>query len=331
MSRLVIVWNVTDNCNGACLFCSYGSNNHPVNPSQALRSTDKDEAVRFGKLLCDYSRKTNREVLVSWLGGEPLLWEPVYELSHVFFNKFGIQLSATTNGIALQAKRIRQLALDCFDEITISLDGPEEFNDWSRNHQGLFQIVKKNIFLLHEEKMRQNKKLRIKVNTILMRGNIRYFEGFCNSLCDWGVEAVSFNQLGGRMRPGFYPENRLLPEQVTIFKSEFLRIKNELFTRGLVVYGNDKYLDWIARTAGNEKGEMQECNPGKAFLTISSDGLVSPCSSTASDYGVHSKELTDWSDIDSLETIFRNKRLKEQSSACGNCRSTQVFGKFESA
>ncbi|WP_218281224.1 hypothetical protein [Verrucomicrobium spinosum] len=42
---------------------------------------DPAEIRRFAAVLADWSQATGRPVLLSWLGGEPLLWKPLEALT----------------------------------------------------------------------------------------------------------------------------------------------------------------------------------------------------------------------------------------------------------
>lgn len=323
MKRLVIIWNVTENCNVGCRFCSYGGDG-----CVPARNADRDEIVRLGAFFRDYARQRHREILVSWIGGEPFLWEPLLPLSRLFHGEYGLRQSATTNGLPLESKDIRQTILDCFDEIAVSVDGLEKFNDWCRDCKGLFQNVKENICLLRDEKIKQGKNLRIAVNTILMRGNIGQFEELCNVLCDCGVEAVTFNQLGGRDRPEFYLENSLLPEQAASFAKEFPRIKAAMLKKGLLIHGSADYLERIMSLASGKKIAVADCKPGHSFLFISETGVISPCRAAIGEYGVPVSEISSADDIADLETRFKAMRSLKPSKSCEDCLCMQVFGKF---
>ena len=139
--------------------------------------------------------------MISFIGGEPFLWEPLADTARQLHAQ-GLRLSITTNGRSLSTPATRALLLDCFDEVVISVDGLQEHHDWCRGEPGLWQQVLAGTRLLVNE--RTSHPLTIKINTILTHRNIACFEEFCAELCDWGVDALSFNQLGGIARPEFF-------------------------------------------------------------------------------------------------------------------------------
>ena len=190
---LIIVWRVTESCDLGCSFCAY---------SRYLRRprghADPEQVLAFGVLLGQYAAKYSRDILVSWLGGEPLHWPPLFNISHTFKHKFNLRISATTNGTALNSDKVRHATVEDFTELTLSLDGLETMHDQLRAAPGLFEQLHANTAALCELKARFGHGPRLRVNTILMRDNIHAFADLCHTLADWGIEELTFNALGGR-------------------------------------------------------------------------------------------------------------------------------------
>jgi organic radical activating enzyme len=65
------------------------------------RVAGREEVLAFGRVLGDYQRSTGERVMVSWIGGEPLLWPAVFEVSRQLQQEHGLSISATTNGTTL--------------------------------------------------------------------------------------------------------------------------------------------------------------------------------------------------------------------------------------
>ncbi len=322
--KRVIVWRVTQECNMNCLFCSYS------NQIQRKRDIAKNEDIlRVAKLLGEYKKNSGREVLISWIGGEPFLWKEIINFSRILKNEAGIEISTTTNGLLINSDKIQEEIVDYFSEITISIDGFKECNDRVRQHSGHFEKVIKNIENIVLKKSEKNSKIVIKVNTILMRENIAQFEEFCQRLVEAGVNEVTYNQLGGYDRPEFYPENRLLKEQVNSFFEKLTEIKENFLKKGLKIYGGENYEKRIKHSTENKAISLEECNPGSWFWFINENGFISPCSYTTYEYMESINNIKKTEDIDKIEESFRKMRKENKSKWCLDCHCTQMYDKFE--
>jgi MoaA/NifB/PqqE/SkfB family radical SAM enzyme len=323
---LVIVWRINTHCNLGCPFCGY---------SRDLRRTrtaaNPDQVIAFAALLRDYCAKYAREVLVSWLGGEPLMWPPLMNLSRQFKHGFHLRVGVTTNGTMLNSADMRQHVIADYDEITISIDGIGEFHDRARSAPGLYQELKDAIMSLRELKVRTGSGPLIRVNTLLMRTNIYQLERLCLSLAEWGVEELTFNQLGGVERPAFFADNRLLREHIEWLRHELPGIRERMAGLGLRICGSQRYLERIASTVHGVKIPIFDCKPGQSFLFIDEDGFIGPCSLTTKGYGERLDEVRSSEDLYQLSVRLAARKCEKMLAPCVDCMSTQMFGKFESA
>lgn len=321
MGDLLVLWRVFEHCNLSCQFCGY---------SAKLRRprtvADPDTVLRFGELLGEFARATGRRVSISWLGGESLLWPELSALSHTYSQAFGVRVGVTTNGEPLASPSVRGSLIDDYELVTVSVDGVGEFHNTCRDTPALFERIERNVRTLAAEAA--GSRLVLRVNTILMRGNIREFEHLCREVAGWGVSELTFNQLGGNDRPEFYPDNRLLPEQVEQFIAELPRVRAEMGRIGMTIHGTDRYLHRLASTAGGRPIPIDDCGPGRSFLFIDEQGRVSPCSFTSCGYGVPVDSLTTAEDLARLPDTFARLRRERRERACDDCHSTQVFDKF---
>ncbi len=321
--RRVIVWRVTQDCNLDCQFCSYSQSLNRIR-----HNADPAKVERFGALLGEYSKQTGRNTLVSWIGGEPLLWPALWDVSRRFVHEFGLDVSTTTNGVPLRSRRVAERIVDDFTEIVISIDGFGDENDRVRQKPGLFEELKRNISTLVELKASRGSALTVKVNTILMRKNIEHFEAFCEVLLSWGVEELTFNQLGGYDRPEFFPANRLLSSQVSNFINALSGWKTQFAEKGLLIHGSDAYLHRLQCSSRDEKIPVEDCAPGSWFWFVNENGLISPCSYTSYEYAVDIDSIRSRDEIDAVEATFRQMQSENKSRFCGDCHCTQLFDKF---
>ena len=324
--QLVIVWRISERCNLGCGFCGY---------SRALQrpraSADAGQIMRFGALLRGYSDTYGQRVLVSWLGGEPLLWPPLAEISRTFHHEFGLQVGVTTNGTRLQSSAVCGQIIDDYDQVTISVDGPGVFHDQVRAAPGLYGRLQAAVRTLREMKERAGHGPILKANTVLMRDNVAQFESLCGELAAWGVEELTFNALGGGDRPEFYDQHHLLPEQMAWLRTALPEIRARVAPQGLRICGNTAYLERLERAAQGVPAPVADCAPGQRFLFIDEQGRASPCSFTSHGYGIPLAALNHPHDLQDLPGRFAARRRQLTLAACGNCMSTQVFGKFAAA
>lgn len=321
---MIVVWRVTETCNLSCGFCAY--DRRLVRPR---RTVDLARARTFGASLARWSSVVGERILVSWIGGEPLLWTPLEELTKTFHREYGLALSVTTNGTPLASPQTRAHLLEHYQELTVSVDAIGDEHDRLRGSRGLFARVKASVVQLAQDKRAVGAPLKLRANVVLMRNTIGRFPELCLELANWGVEEITFNTLGGRDRPEFFPENRLLPEQALALEEIVYELRSELRSRGVVLLGGSDYLRRIASTACGVRLPITDCKPGERFLFVDELGRVSPCSFTSAEYGVPLEELTPETAPADLVRRFSAQRESVRAPACEDCMSTHVFTKFE--
>jgi MoaA/NifB/PqqE/SkfB family radical SAM enzyme len=319
---MIVVWRVNTHCNLNCGFCAYARE-----LAFPRASVEPDAILAFARTLSAYARSCGERVLVSWLGGEPFLWPPLMEVSERLVTHFGLEVSATTNGTALRSGSLRARILQFFSELTVSVDGPAMFHDSIRGSLDGFAQIRAHVRALGSER-EAGRDLLIRVNTVLMRDNIELFPQLCEELCSWGVDEISFNALGGNDRPEFYHEHRLDPGHVSWLEEKLPKLHKTLSARGVRLLGTPAYLRRLHASASGERLAIEDCPSGEPFLFITERGVVSPCSFTSLDYGVPLSELNSLEELMMLSGRFRKMRQVKRSAWCGNCLSTQVFGKF---
>jgi MoaA/NifB/PqqE/SkfB family radical SAM enzyme len=284
-----------------------------------------DSLLRFANALSEFQRSSGRTVMVSLLGGEPLQWSP-WQAVASRLHRLGLRVSITTNGLALEDPRIAQRAMEWIDEITFSVDGQRHDHDTLRAQPGLHHRLEQVIRRLAARRV--GRKPLLRVNSVLTRHNIGNFEAFAHLMADWGVDQLTFNQLGGNDRPSFYPENRLLEPQVQRFRESFPRWQFDLGQRGLELCGSDGYLHRIECTARNEAVAIEDCQPGTRFLFVDEFGLASPCSFTYDSLGISIDELNSAAAIESLTERWHQQRKANRPKVCDDCHATHVHAKF---
>jgi MoaA/NifB/PqqE/SkfB family radical SAM enzyme len=324
--RLVVVWRVTTRCNLACGFCAYDRT-----LAFARGDTDEASARLLGHALAQTRVGSGRAPHVTFLGGEPFVWEPLPRVAR-YLVELGLSLGITTNGVSLGSAAARELLLDYFDEVTLSIDGVGAVHDGLRAWSGGFERLAVALRELVAEKVRRGRGPVIRVNSVLMRDNIREFPELCRALAGLGVQELSFNRLGGRDRPQFFAAHRLLPAELEQFARELPELRRELSTRGLAILGAHGYLERLLSLERGERVAVGDCAPGQRFLFVDERGKLAPCSFTLDDYGEPaSQALPPVGDFSDLPRRFLVRQAVKRADACDDCASTQVFEKFKGA
>lgn len=319
---MVIVWRVVEACTLECAFCGYSR--ELIRPRL---SADPDALLAFGAVLRDVQSRTGQAILVSWIGGEPLSWRDLPDVSRKYRREFGLRLGITTNGVSFQSAQLRELVLAEYEQMTISIDGLAAFHDRVRGQTGLFDRLRSIVELLRSED--DHRRLWRRVNTVLMRENIAAFGEFCLAMAEWGFHELTFNQLGGNERPEFFAANRLQPEQVDRFAAELPHLRQRMAERGMAIRGSERYLARIVASTNSEQIAIEDCHPGTDFLFISAEGRISPCSCSNEAYGIPISEVRTAEEFLQLPARFRRIRRENRLAACDDCHATHVFDKFK--
>jgi MoaA/NifB/PqqE/SkfB family radical SAM enzyme len=211
------------------------------------------------------------------------------------------------------------------------VDGLAPFNDRVRAFPGGFARVESVVKKLIAERGTNQQRPLIRINTVLMHDNLRSFPEFASEVASWGIDELSFNQLGGVERPEFHASQRLTIEDALWLADKLPALRRELGARGVRVLGGDDYLLRIRATAAGLALPVSDCAPGETFLFIDEDSRVSPCSFTTLDYAVPLSELSCAAELAQLPQRFRAAQALRSARACGDCHSTQRFAKFQAA
>ena len=320
---MIVVWQVIEHCNLACPFCRYDRN-----LGGKRREADPAAIQAFGRHLARYQRETKQTVLVSWLGGEPLLWKLLQQISKHYSHDLGLHVATTTNGTTLGSPAMRRHLLENYAELTVSVDAPGRAHDQLRGSGGLYAALAKNVRALANENQELGSALRLRANVVLMRHTIGSFVQLCVELAEWGITEISFNQLGGNDRPEFYPDNRLRPEDLAAFGNDLPALRDKLAHQGVKLLGTEGYLRRMHASSCDERVPVYDCRPGRDFLFIDIEGRIAPCSFTSGESGIPLTEIESADDLLSLSRRFASGIATCRPAACNDCLSTRVFEKF---
>ncbi|MEO6061553.1 MAG: radical SAM protein [Thermoflexales bacterium] len=323
-ARRVVVWRVTSACDLDCGFCGFAR-------SAGRRRThaDPEQVLAIGAALGGDAAATGRETLVSWLGGEPLLWPGFVAVSRRFHDDFGLRLSMTTNAGRLGAPGLAEFVSAYFDEVTFSLDSDDlGQHDTMRGGPGNGQAIRAGILSMNRLRGKRSG-LTLRINTILMRDTIDRFAALCELAASWGVDEISFNPLGGRDRPAFFPAHQLDAGDFERFRIGLPELRRRMAARGLAIAGDDRYLDRIASAIAGASRPVADCRPGERFLFIDIDGRIGPCHFTLDHHSLRAGPDFSRDDAAALPARLARARAAQPHPACADCQQTNLWGKFE--
>lgn len=324
---MIVVWRINEQCNLACPFCAYDKTLD--RPRRSAGAAEVAEIERFAGLLAEHGRIKGESVLISWIGGEPLLWAPLFDLGRRLRRHGGIRLSATTNGTTLHRASVRQDILDGFDELTVSVDGLPRIHDSLRRAPGNWNRIASGVTELARRRHVGSTTLKIlRANVVLMRDNLPHFADCCRQLAGLGIDEITFNALGGRDRPEYFPAHRLSPTDIAQLESMLPSLRAELARQNVRLCGGAAYLNRLRDGSNDRPVISSECRPGRNFLFIDESGRVAPCHFTGEELGVPSASILRADALAALPEVFERKSRTAQPAACAACPSTHVFAKF---
>jgi MoaA/NifB/PqqE/SkfB family radical SAM enzyme len=313
----VVLWRVMDQCNLSCPFCAYDKR-----LTFARRLANPTEVARMIDLLAAWQDQSGRPVVLSWSGGEPTLWPALPEMS-LRAADAGLRQSLTTNGTTLGSAAIRQLLAGRMAEVTISVDALGDMHGALRGWRGAFDKLAEWVPRLVAD---AGGGLRLRANVVLVRQTIAEFPALCEALADWGIRTITFNQLGGRDRPEFFPAHRLRREDIAHFAKQLPALRK--FMPDVQILGGDAYVDRIVSSTADEMLPISGCRVAEDFLFIDEAGQVAPCAFVGNHFGVATGDLRSTGDLEDLTRRICTRQRAEPAAACHNCMSTQQFSKF---
>jgi len=321
-----VVWRVTSACDLDCGFCGFARS-----AGGRRAHADSEQVLAIGAALGADAAETGRETLVSWLGGEPLLWPGLLPVSRRFREDFGLHLSMTSNAGRMGAPGLAEFVAGYFDEVTFSLDSADlDRHDLLRGSPGNGRAVKEGIQTL--VRLRSGRSFpTLRINTILMRQTIDRFADLCETAAAWGVDEISFNPLGGRDRPAFFPSHQLEAAAFERFRNELPALRQRMAARGIAIVGDDRYLDRIASAIAGQARPIADCRPGERFLFIDIDGRIGPCHFTLDRHSVRAGPDFGRDGAAAIPAHLARNRAAQPHPACSDCQQTNLWGKFKRA
>ena len=253
---LVVSFEVTLSCNCNCHHCDLGGFRKE---EKLIKPEDFTRVIRDLKPL-----------VVQLSGGEALLRPDILEIVRAT-KQFG-RLPYTilvTNGVLLNEDIYLKLKDSDLNQLSVSLDFPDERHDDFRRHPGLFKHLEKTLPKLAKHGLSD-----IILNTAITKANFREVITLAKKAIDWGVR-ISYSAYTplrtGNSDYSFKKEDDLEALH-KIFREliDFKRKNNNCIVNSKTVLL--KTLKFL------EQGAMPNCQAGLKFVVVMPDGSLVPCS-----------------------------------------------------
>ena len=169
----ILVLNAHSRCNCRCVMCDIWK---------------REEGVEVSAADLERHRYSLRKLAVRWVvlsGGEPLMHSGLRALCS-FFRELDIHLTLLTTGLLLK-KRAREVT-DLFDDIIVSVDGPEAVHDGIRRIKGGFRLIESGIAAVRQFRP----EMEIAGRTTVQKANHRHLQETVVSAKALGLDSISF-------------------------------------------------------------------------------------------------------------------------------------------
>lgn len=169
----ILVLNAHSRCNCRCVMCDIWK---------------RGENLEIATPDLERHRESLRRLKVEWVvltGGEPLMHSDLQSLC-MFFRELGIRLTLLTTGLLLARRAAEVAAL--FDDVIVSLDGPQPVHDTIRRVQGGFALIGTGVSAIHRERS----DMRITARTTVQKANHNRLRDTVRSAQALGLNGISF-------------------------------------------------------------------------------------------------------------------------------------------
>jgi MoaA/NifB/PqqE/SkfB family radical SAM enzyme len=265
---LVVSFELTHSCTADCKHCDKGK----IKPEPAGLLRAKDYAELRGLL---------KPMVVQLSGGEPLLRKDLAEIVRAVKEPSGLPYTIlVTNGRLLTKEKYMELRSLGINQVSISLDFPDERHDEFRRSPKLYAHLEKLVPELarcgHDD---------VALNTAITRENLPALVAIYQKAKEWGV-AISYSAYTP-LRTGSMEHYIQSPEDLALLRrtlDELLELKA----------GNGRIANSAWTLSGIHDffrdGSVPGCNAGRRFMVVTPKGGLRPCSMFEDEY-VSQKEM----------------------------------------
>ena len=269
---LIISFEVTLSCNCNCRHCDLGG------LIKDERQIKPDDYARLTRLL--------KPPLAQLSGGEPLLRKDIVAIVKAIKGSSGIPyLILVTNGVLLNESNYIQLHEAGVNQLSVSLDFPDERHDEFRRHRGLYGHLDETI-----PKLAQLGYGDIILNTAITRANLEEVLPLAQKAKDWGVSISYSAYTLLRTNDDSYAINT--PGDLAILRKAIYELIELTKQTNHITNSETVLLDTLNFF---EQGYMPNCKAGIRFLVVMPDGAFVPCSLHRNKYSTQKEMIQNFS------------------------------------
>jgi len=294
----------TDKCNLNCKYC--------------WQKDDTSNEMSFDDFSKNLEKASSLKVgLITFLGGEPMLWAPLYD-AIALCSKKSILTDLTTNGTLLNPESIELLGKAGLDYLNISIDGLEPSPVSAKN-----SIIRKNL-IEYLRAAKSKYRMHFRFNSVIYKNN---FEDL-KDLIEFAKEHNVQISLGFVVPP--VSEIRRKDENIYFEKSDqkllqeiveyILKKKKD----GYPIIDPDSYFENIFRFLDREK--FWECNyPTRyGWINVTPDGKIRTCTKKMDEMDIKFQDL-DANKLKDLRKILSEKVEECNIDCYSNCAYDSYF------
>jgi Fe-coproporphyrin III synthase len=310
----ILILNVHNRCNCRCVMCDIWKR----------ESSDQIRTEDLQRHRTSFENLGVRQVVLT--GGEPLLHSDLATLCG-FFREQNIHLTLLTTGLLLH-KRAEEVA-SLFDDIILSLDGPQEIHDAIRRVNGAYNMIHRGVAAVR----RHNPVIPISCRTTIQKANHRHLRATVDAARSLGLDSISF--LAADLTSEAFNRTLLWPierqSEIGLSLEEVAALEEEIELL-LLEYGDGikhKYiaesatkLRTIARRFREHLGQISPqapiCNAPWVSAVVEVDGSVRPCFFHPAIGNMTSSTLEEIINGDAAQS-FRQSLDIETNPTCQRC------------
>src|ERR1700733_1461811 len=269
----ILILNAHSRCNCRCVMCDIWKRD----------TTDQIRTQDLERHRASLQKLNVRQGVLT--GGEPLLHNDLIALCN-FFREQNIHLTLLTTGLLLH-KRAEEVAA-LFDDIIVSLDGPQEIHDAIRRVSGAYNLIHKGIDAIRHH----NPAMPITCRTTVQKANHRHLRKTIDAAKALGLDAISF--LAADLtseafnRPLIWPGEKQSEIGLNLEETKALEEEIEQLILEYEASINHRYiaesavkLRKISRRFREHLGQLPPqapiCNAPWVSAVVEVDGSVRPC------------------------------------------------------